>query len=514
MIVAILATLKAGAAYVPVDVSDPQVRIAQVLHDANAQALLIDSKMLSHVESFDGPVFVLDQQLESLAGYSTDNVAHNATANDLAYVMYTSGSTGVPKGVQITHRGVVRLVKEANYVTLTRSEVVLQMAPLSFDASTFEVWGALLNGARLVLMPEQRPSLDELAHTLEQHQVTTLWLTAGLFRLVVDENVRVLKAVRQLLAGGDALSLKHVRRVREELPACELINGYGPTESTSFACCYPILEGLDHATVPIGRPISNTEVYVLDNDLRPVPIGIPGELYIGGDGLARGYHNLPALTAEKFIPNPFSNKPGARLFKTGDRTRHLAASSIEFLGRKDYQIKLRGFRIELEEIEFHLSSHPAVSTAVVQLDVNSNGEKRLVAAVAQSEGEVVSGEQLRLYLEGRVPAYMIPAVIVTLDHVPLTSNGKIDRRALRELAANNHEVECVYVAPRTEKEQKLADCWATARHSPPLGSQGVASPRVSLFLDEHLRPSRLPCRRRRDLRCLPRKATGFLSVPR
>ena len=468
MIVAILAILKAGAAYVPVDVSDPQVRIAQVLHDARAQALLIDSKMLSYIESFDGPIFELDLQLESLAGYSTDNVANNATANDLAYVMYTSGSTGIPKGVQITHRGVVRLVKEANYVTLSEQEVVLQMAPLSFDASTFEIWGALLNGARLVLMPEQRPSLDELAQALEQQQVTTLWLTASLFNLVVDENVRILKPVRQLLAGGDALSLEHVRRVRDELPGCELINGYGPTESTTFACCYHISAGLDYTTVPIGRPVSNTEVYVLDDDMRPVPTGVAGELYIGGDGLARGYHHLPALTAEKFIPNPFSRKPGACLFKTGDRARHLATGSIEFLGRKDHQVKLRGFRIELEEIEFYLSSHPAVSTAIVQLDANGNGEKRLVAAVVQRDGEVVSGEQLRLYLGARVPAYMIPAVVVALDHVPLTANGKLDRQALRKLAANNHEVERVYVAPRTENEQKLADCWASVLKRGPI----------------------------------------------
>ncbi len=202
--------------------------------------------------------------------------------------------------------------------------------------------------------------------------------------------------------------------------------------------------------------------------MQPVPTGIAGELYIGGDGLARGYHNLPALTAEKFIPNPYSRKPGARLFKTGDRARHLATGLIEFLGRKDQQVKLRGFRIELEEIEFHLSSHPAVSTAIVQLDANGNGEKRLVAAVVRSGGEVVSGEQLRLYLGDRVPAYMIPAVVVTLDHVPLTSNGKIDRRALGKLAANNHETERVYVAPQTEKEQKLADCWASVLKRGPI----------------------------------------------
>jgi aspartate racemase len=259
MIIALLAILKAGGAYVPIEASYPRERVEQLLQDAGARALLIDSELMGSVENFVGPIFALDLQLEELNDYQATNPLNVNTATDLVYLMYTSGSTGSPKGVEITHRGVVRLVTEANYVQLNDQEIFLQLAPLSFDASTFEIWGALLHGARLVVMPVTRPTLEELAESLSRHQVSVLWLTAGLFHLVVDERLEALQPVRHLLAGGDVLSVPHVEKLLRELPQCTLINGYGPTESTTFACCYRMSHGETiERTVPLGRPISNT----------------------------------------------------------------------------------------------------------------------------------------------------------------------------------------------------------------------------------------------------------------
>ncbi|MGH8651887.1 MAG: amino acid adenylation domain-containing protein, partial [Gammaproteobacteria bacterium] len=335
------------------------------------------------------------------------------SSEHLAYVMYTSGSTGRPKGTSIMHRSVVRLVKQTHYADLTATEVFLQFAPISFDAATLELWGSLLNGARLVVFPAYTPSLEELAEVLRQYRVTTLWLTAGLFHQMVDQRLEDLGGVRQLLAGGDVLSVPHVRKVLKAIRGGKLINGYGPTENTTFTCCHPLTEvGQIGASVSIGRPIANTQVYIFDPHLQLVPVGVAGELYIGGDGLARDYFHRPELTAEKFLPHPFSALPGARLYRTGDLARYLPDGNIEFLGRMDHQVKVRGFRIELGEIEAVLGGHPGVQEVVVLVREDAPGERRLVAYYV---GAGVEPEALRGYLRAKLPPYMVPAVFMGLE---------------------------------------------------------------------------------------------------
>ncbi|MFH0344255.1 MAG: amino acid adenylation domain-containing protein, partial [Chromatiales bacterium] len=325
------------------------------------------------------------------------------------------------------------------------------------DASTFEIWGALLNGARLVIMPSQRAALEDLADTLIRERITTLWLTASLFHLMVDQHLDALMQLRQLLAGGDVLSVAHVKKFLAAAPACRLINGYGPTENTTFTCCYSIPHDANIvASVPIGRPIANTHVFIVDPHLNPVPIGIPGELHIGGVGLARGYLDRPELTKEKFIPNPFSEDPDSRLYKTGDLARYLADGNIEFLGRIDTQVKIRGFRIELGEIEAALNRHPAVKACAVIAREDTPGDKRLVAYVVVAEESAPANAMLRDYLKQSLPDYMLPSAFVVLDQLPLTPNGKLDRKAL---PAPEYRSEESFVAPRTPTEDKLAAIW-------------------------------------------------------
>ncbi|HEX8907304.1 MAG TPA: non-ribosomal peptide synthetase, partial [Longimicrobiaceae bacterium] len=294
----------------------------------------------------------------------------------------------------------------------------------------------------------------ELGRTLRAHQVTTLWLTAGLFQVMVEERLDDLGGVRQLLAGGDVLPPEAVKAVQRRFPALRLINGYGPTENTTFTCCYTVPEGWSGAALPIGIPISNTHVYVLDASLRPVPVGVPGELHAGGAGVARGYLNRPALTAERFVPDPFSPEPGARMYRTGDRVRWRAEGTVEYRGRLDEQVKIRGFRVEPGEVEAALRRHPAVRECAVLAREDQPGRKRLVAYVA---GEA-DAEALRAHLRRTLPEHMVPGAFVFLDQLPLTPSGKLDREALPEPEEAMREAE--YVAPRTPVEQKLAAIWA------------------------------------------------------
>ncbi len=353
MLVGMLGILKAGGAYLPLDPQYPLKRLHFMLNDAAVPVLLTQEHLLGSLPTHWSQVICLDTDWDSISQASDENLQSSINAENLAYVMYTSGSTGTPKGVSVVHRNVVRLVKETNYADFGREQVFLQLAPLTFDASTFELWGSLLNGGKLAIMSPGTPALSELAAALQRYEVSTLWLTAGLFHLMVDQGVEWLSGVRQLLAGGDVLSVAHVKKVLAALDESgRLINGYGPTEATTFSCCSPM--GRDTsigATVPIGVPIGNTEVYVLDRQQQPVPAGVAGELYIGGDGLARGYLQQPELTAERFVPHPFPTAPGARLYRTGDLVRYRADGRIHFLGRMDHQVKVRGFRIELGEIE-------------------------------------------------------------------------------------------------------------------------------------------------------------------
>ncbi|AOX00333.1 hypothetical protein BJP34_13495 [Moorena producens PAL-8-15-08-1] len=380
LIIALLAILKSGAAYLPLDPTYPPERLAFMVENAGLKVILTETGVSDNLPQVADYVN-LNTQAKTIAAHPKQNLNTLATATSLAYVMYTSGSTGQPKGVKVTHQNIVRLVRNTNYAQFTTNDVFLQLASVSFDAATWEIWGSLLNGSRLVLFPEPKPSLEALGQVIQQYQVTALWLTAGLFHLMVDERLEDLQSLRLLMAGGDVLSVSHVQKCCQALPHCQLINGYGPTENTTFTCCYPVPVGtVLGQSVPIGRPIANTQVYILDHQQQPVPIGLTGELYVGGDGLARGYWNRPALTAERFISNPFVE--GEQLYKTGDKARYLPDGNIEFLGRSDSQVKIRGFRIELAEIEATLGQHPAIAQNVVSLQGNKSGDKSLMAYLA------------------------------------------------------------------------------------------------------------------------------------
>ncbi len=387
----------------------------------------------------------------------------NLGGGDLAYVLYTSGSSGTPKGVAVAHRSVARLVRGTNYAAFGPDETFLLMAPVSFDASTLELWGPLLNGGRLAILPPGEVSLDGLERAVRDFGVTTLWLTAGLFHLVVDERLSALAPLRQLLAGGDVLSPPHVARVRRELPELRLIDGYGPTENTTFTTC-GLVGAMDGRWsrgegISIGRPIANTRVLVLGPDSEPVPVGVPGELYAGGDGLALGYLGRPELTAAAFVPAPFG-APGERLYRTGDLVRRLPDGRLDFLGRADDQVKVRGFRIEPGEIEAALARQPGVREAVVLArSVRSDGSVRSDRSlVAYVVGEDLDAAALREALGCRLPAYMVPAAFVLLDALPLSPNGKVDRAALLERAAERGG-ETDLTAPRGAAEEILAAVW-------------------------------------------------------
>jgi aspartate racemase len=472
LVAALLAILKAGGAYVPLDLASPADRIAHMLQDADPPVLVTESGMLDRLPGHGAQVLCLDPGTDGFdLAEPNSNPVTESDPLDLAYMMYTSGSTGRPKGVTVPHRGVVRLVKSTNYAQLTADEVFLQLAPVSFDASTLEIWGSLLNGARLVLYPGPIPSLDELAEVLEQHRVNILWLTAGLFHQVVEERLDALRQVRQVLAGGDVLSAPHVRKVLERFPGSCVINGYGPTENTTFTCCHSMTDPAQvDDNVPIGHPIANTRVYILDNHMQPVPIGIRGELWTGGDGLASGYLNQPELTSERFIPDPFNPAPDGRLYRTGDFARYLSDGTIQFLGRMDDQVKIRGYRIELGEIESSLLRHPGVRQAVVVVRHEPRAGKRLVAYLLAGADGPTASEALRDFLKSALPDYMIPTRFIWLDHVPLTPNGKVDRRALPELGAEILSATSgLSAAPRDELELRLVRLWEEVLGVRPIG---------------------------------------------
>ncbi len=447
MVVGLLGILKSGGAYVPLDPAYPKERLDFILEDTRATIVLTQAT----IAEWGGPAGPQPTPRPPAAGPGT-----------LAYVMYTSGSTGTPKGVEISHRGVVRLLFGTDYARLAADEVFLQLAPLAFDASTFEIWGALLHGARLVVMPPHQPTLEEIGKAIRDYKITTLWLTAGLFHLMVEERVTDLKPLRQLLAGGDVLSPASVHRAFRELPGCRLVNGYGPTESTTFACCYSVESKTDcERPIPIGRPIANTQIYILDGHLQPAPIGVAGELCIGGDGLARGYLNRPELTAERFVAfNDAVRKPGSRIYRTGDLARYRPDGNIEFLGRMDHQVKIRGFRIELEEIEAALQQHPDISQSVVVASDDAPRDKRLVAYVVPvAANRIPSNTKLRDFLHHKLPDYMVPAAFVMLPNLPVTPNGKIDRDAL-PAPHRAPASEQGYVAARTPIEEALTEIWS------------------------------------------------------
>ncbi len=463
MVAAVLGILKAGAAYVPVDPRFPAERLQGMLADAKARVLVVEDNLLDVAATLTGDTrqLVIDADGVCTASGDTSPLGaprHTDAGDAPAYVMFTSGSTGRPKGVLVPHRAIVRLVRNTNFAQFGDDERVLGFAPISFDASTLELWAPLLNGGCLVLAAPDVMDVEALADAIERHKVTTLWLTAALFQQMADsESLRRLHGVRQLLAGGDVLSPVHVQRVLDVLPNVRLINGYGPTENTTFTCCYTIPRPWSASrSIPIGTPIANTRALILDRHGRAAPINVPGELYAAGDGVALGYLNDARLSAERFVPEP-GGEPSARAYRTGDRARWREGGTVEFLGRLDQQVKIRGFRVEPGEIETMLATHPQVQEAAViarRVARGTSTEVQLSGYFVARAGEELTASELRRWLRARVPEYLVPAAMMRLDALPVGTTGKVNRSALPVISADENEDE--HIAPRNDVERVIA----------------------------------------------------------
>ncbi len=460
MIVATLAVLKAGAVYLPLDPTHPKQRLATMLTDARAPLLLTNRSFRDRVPDALEQIIELDADQQYIAQENTSNLDGYSGGGQVAYIMYTSGSTGTPKGIMIPHKGIARLVLNTNYITIRPGDRMTHASNCSFDAATFEIWGALLNGAHLIIVPKDVTlSYEEYANFIQKQHIDVLFLTTALFNQLAQHAPWTFHTVRDLFFGGEAADARWVREVLQHGAPNRLLHVYGPTESTTYAMWQLVRDVPQGAsTIPIGRAVGNTQIYLLDQRLHPVPIGVPGELYIGGEGLAHGYLNQPAMTAENFIPNPFASS-GARLYKTGDLAQFLADGAIEFLGRADQQIKLRGFRIELGEIQISLEAFPGVRAAAVIMRKDRPGDPRLVAYLVPEPGADVPIDTLRTFLRDQLPEYMIPAAFVLLDALPLNPNGKIDRNALPAPADGFSDEPSDFVAPQTRYEKILASIW-------------------------------------------------------
>jgi amino acid adenylation domain-containing protein len=466
MIISLLAILKAGGAYVPLDPTYPQKRLQVMLEDAGVTTVVTRLGLRDRLPDRWG-IVCLDRDQNAIAEESGKAVLSGVTAENLAYIIYTSGSTGQPKGTLTTHRNVVKTVCNNGYLELDERDRILQLSNYAFDGSVFDIFAALCHGATLVLVPDPVVHNPQaLADCYQRERITVSFLTTALFNTLIDWDPACFRTVRKVLFGGERVSLKHVRKAVSEWGEDRISHVYGPTETTVFATHDPVDARVQtRSIVPIGKPIANTKTYVMNSEGQCQAVGVAGELYVGGDGVARGYLNRPKWTAARFIPHPFSNRPGARLYRTGDRVRRLPEGGLEYLDRIDQQVKIRGFRIETGEIEATLQAHPLVRETVVTLREDTPGEKRLVAYVV-GEGEE---KEWREWLARRLPGYMVPAHFVTLDGLPLTPNGKVDRRALPSPAPSPMNKRGSAVAPRDEVEWRLLQIWEEVLHVSGIG---------------------------------------------
>ncbi|MFJ3303921.1 amino acid adenylation domain-containing protein [Streptomyces sp. NPDC086549] len=450
-VIANLAVLRAGAAYLPISPAEPAQRVELLLEDGGVRLVLGDRE--AELPGGRGRELSVAQDLDAEAGLPLDTAA-----TDRAYVMYTSGSTGRPKGVVVCHRNIARLVTDADFVEFSDRMRVLQTGAVSFDASTFEMWGPLLNGGVLVLPGEDVIlHADRLGAALSEHRITTMWLTSPLFSRLVRQDPGIFAPLRDLIVGGDVVAPEHVAAVQGAAPGTRIVNGYGPTENTTFSTTHLILPEQGAGPIPIGRPIANSSAYVLDPEGVPLPPGTIGELYVGGDGVALGYLNRPELTEAVFLPDPFL--PGGRMYRTGDLVRQRADGVIEFHGRADGQVKIRGYRIEPGEIESVLRGHPLVSEATVVPRVRAGDDPadRYLAAYVTTTG-ATDVPELRAYLADQLPRHLIPGHLVVVDELPLTAHGKVDRSALPD-PEELYDLPVEYVAPRDATEERLVAIW-------------------------------------------------------
>jgi amino acid adenylation domain-containing protein len=464
MVVGLLGILKAGGAYVPLDPAYPKERLAFMLEDAQVPLLLTQEHLVQQLPDSNAQRVCLDSEWGIIAKESEDNPDGGANPENLAYVIYTSGSTGKPKGVMNTHRGICnRLIWMQEEYQLDESDRVLQKTTFSFDVSVWEFFWPLLTGSCLVVAkPEGHRDSAYLIDVITKEQITTIHFVPSMLRAFLQEReVENCSCLKRVICSGEALPVELQEKFFSHIEGTELHNLYGPTEAAIDVTYWQCEPDSKRLTVPIGRPIANIQTYILDKYQQPVPIGVPGELHIAGIGLARGYLNRPELTAERFIPNPFSNEQGARLYKTGDLARYLATGDIEYLGRLDFQVKIRGLRIELGEIESALMEYPDVSEAVVIVREDNEGDQRLVAYVVSINNDPSKKLQLRELLRQRLPDYMVPANIIFLEAIPHTPNGKIDRKALPAPSPDlvREQVQEEFIAPQTELEMALADIW-------------------------------------------------------
>lgn len=499
MLVGLLAILKAGGAYVPIDPAYPQQRLALMLEDAQVSVLLTQQHLLEKLPAHQARVVCLDSDRSSIAQESQDNPINSSTANCLAYVIYTSGSTGKPKGVLGLHQGAVnRFAWMWQNYPFKQGEVCCQKTSLNFVDSVWEIFGPLLQGVRIVIIPDSVVKApQQFIEILASNKITRLVVVPSLLRILLDTNTHLQQRLPQLqlwVTSGEALSHNLLQKFRQTLPESTLLNLYGSSEVSADVTCYSLSpQDAVPARVVIGRPIANTQVYVLDRNLKPVPIGVPGEVYIGGVGLARGYFNRPEMTVERFIPNIFSalhkigmeNKPprhqehqefslgfpevGTRLYKTGDFARYLVDGNLEFLGRIDNQVKIRGSRIELGEIEAALVQYSGVENAVVVAREDRPNHKQLVAYVVAQKEQVITVSELHRFLKEKLPDYMLPSAFVILETLPLLPNGKVDRHSLPAPDQTRPELETTYQPPQNDLEQTIANIWQEVLHVKEVG---------------------------------------------
>lgn len=454
LITALLAILKSGCAYLALDPGDPTARHEEVLE-------ICSSRLVVAARGFELPGQVTIVDPTELPASAERAALPEVGADELAYVSFTSGTTGRPKGVAVPHRGVLRLFENPNWVRVTPEDVLLQVAPIAFDASTVEIWGALLSGALLVVHAARPLDLAELAVSVAEHKVSVLLLATGLFQRMVAEQLEAFAGVRHVLTGGEAASPDAVRTLHGKYPHLLFTNGYGPTENTSFTTCWTSATAPEGSTVPIGVAVTGTGVLVLDDQLRPLPDGEWGELYATGAGLARGYLGDPLRTAERFVAAVGDCPPGARMYRTGDLARRTPDGTYEFGGRVDRQVKVRGYRVEPQHVEEALGRLPGVLRAAVSAHPNSSGANRLVAFVvpATSDTDGDFAPRLRAQLLEHLPHYQVPASIVLCESIPLNRNGKVDYLALQAPQRQPRMLGTPYTAPRDELEETLAELW-------------------------------------------------------